>query len=376
MKSACFYKISGFATISFHASVSGFGNAFPMDKMAISPAKYSKYVLTVVRGILTIFMGPAVPFILTLSSGEECAMPYVTFVPQAPMGESADPGIFVQGTHLPAPLVERSGIWIKTAGSAILLQQNYRLSTCDAPLWLVVDDGGLVFEHREMKVPLKKGECVVIPPHTEGCIISQAKDSRLLWLTVEGALTEDFMRQMNALNRVPAKQGMLPSMVVLIRQIVQVLVRHTGTGEASYQLGQLLWGLIAAHSGQSVATSATLSHEIARVVDALRACRYRDAFSLADMAAISRMPVETFRKRFTAELGIPPLGYLQFLKMERAKTLLRDGMSVRQTGVEIGMPDPYHFSKQFKHIVGMSPTAYLKHVGTEERRTRAGNSEM
>ena len=76
------------------------------------------------------------------------------------------------------------------------------------------------------------------------------------------------------------------------------------------------------------------------------------------------------------ELGIPPLGYLQFLKMERAKTLLRDGMSVRQTGVEIGMPDPYHFSKQFKHIVGMSPTAYLKHVGTEERRTRVGNSEM
>ena len=37
-------------------------------------------------------------------------MPYVTFVPQAPMGESADPGIFVQGTHVPAPLVERSGI--------------------------------------------------------------------------------------------------------------------------------------------------------------------------------------------------------------------------------------------------------------------------
>ena len=211
-----------------------------------------------------------------------------------------------------------------------------------------------------MKVPLKKGECVVIPPHTEGCMISQAKDSRLLWLTVEGMLTEDFMRQMNALNRVPAKQGMLPSMVVLIRQIVQVLVRHTGTGEASYQLGQLLWGLIAAHSGQSVATSATLSHEIARVVDALRACRYRDAFSLADMAAISRMPVETFRKRFTSELGIPPLGYLQFLKMERAKTLLRDGMSVRQTGVEIGMPDPYHFSKQFKNIVGISPSAFMK----------------
>lgn len=303
-------------------------------------------------------------------------MSYVTFVPQAPVGESADPGIFVQGTHVPAPLVEASGVWLSTAGSAILLNENYRLSTCEAPLWLVVDDGTIIFEYRDMELPLKKGECVVIPAQTEGCRLKDAKDARLLWLTVEGPLTEDFMRQMNAFNRVPAKQGMLPSMVILIRQIVQVLVRHTGTGEASYQLGQLLWGLIAAHSGQSVATSATLSHEIARVVDALRACRYRDAFSLADMAAISRMPVETFRKRFTAELGIPPLGYLQFLKMERAKTLLRDGMSVRQTGVEIGMPDPYHFSKQFKHIVGMSPTAYLKHVGTGDRPLPGKNAEM
>lgn len=296
-------------------------------------------------------------------------MSYVTFVPQTTAGESADPGIFVQGVHVPAPLVEQNGVWIKTAGSAILLKDAYRLSTCESPMWLVVDDGTVTFQHREMELPLKKCECVVVPAHTEGCLVHKAKESRLLWLTVDGPLTESFMRQMNAYNRGPAKQGMLPSMVILIRQIVQVLVRHTGTSDASFQLEQLLWGLIAAHSGQSVATSATLSHEIARVVDALRACRYRDSFSLADMAAISRMPVETFRKRFTAELGIPPLGYLQFLKMERAKTLLRDGMSVRQTGVEIGMPDPYHFSKQFKHIVGMSPTSYLKHVGRDESKT-------
>ena len=168
------------------------------------------------------------------------------------------------------------------------------------------------------------------------------------------------MRQMNAYNRVPAKQGMLPSMVILIRQIVQVLVRHTGTSDASFQLEQLLWGLIAAHSGQSVATSATLSHEIARVVDALRACRYRDAFSLADMAAISRMPVETFRKRFVAEVGMPPQSYQLFCKMERAKQLLKEGYTVRQAGVEVGMADPYHFSKTFKNIVGMSPSAYSK----------------
>lgn len=291
-------------------------------------------------------------------------MSYVTFEPKSQPGVLTDPGIFVQGIHEPAPLVESAGVWIKAAGSAILLQEEYALSACDAPIWLVLEEGKMLFCHGDTEMPMKSGECMVIPAHNRHCKLKQAKGARLLWLTVDGPLTEPFMIQMNALNRLPAKQGMLPSMVILIRQIVQVLVRHTGTGDASYQLSQLLWGLIAAHSGQTVAMGATLSHEIARVVDTLRASQYREPFSLADMAAVSRMPVETFRKRFTAELGIPPLGYLQFLKMERAKTLLREGMSVRQTGVEIGMPDPYHFSKQFKHIVGMSPTAYLKHVGS------------
>ncbi len=288
---------------------------------------------------------------------------YVQFIPKPPVIDGGDPGVFVQGTHSPVPLVERCGVWIHSAGSAMLQQQNYRVYTCDKWLWMIIDDGTMTFVTKEDEFELTKGECVVIPPGMDGCGLKDARDVRVLWLTIDGPLSSDFLRQMNALSDVPAKQGALPSQVLLSRQIVQVLVRHTGTGDASYQLGQLLWGLIAAHSGQSVAMSATLSHEIARVVDTLRACQYRDSFSLADMAAISRMPVETFRKRFSAELGIPPLAYLQFLKMERAKTLLRSGLNVKQTGVEIGMPDPYHFSKQFKHVVGMSPTAYLKHVG-------------
>ena len=72
------------------------------------------------------------------------------------------------------------------------------------------------------------------------------------------------------------------------------------------------------------------------------------------------MPVETFRKRFVSEVGMPPQSYQLFCKMERAKTLLKDGCTVRQAGVEVGMSDPYHFSKTFKNIVGMSPSAYSK----------------
>ena len=107
------------------------------------------------------------------------------------------------------------------------------------------------------------------------------------------------------------------------------------------------------------------------MVDTLRANQYRDNFSLAEMAAISRMPMETFRTRFVSEVGMPPLSYVLHCKMERAKELLREeGHTVRQAGIEVGMQDPYHFSKQFKNIVGMSPAAFMKQAAKPDATLR------
>ena len=58
-------------------------------------------------------------------------------------------------------------------------------------------------------------------------------------------------------------------------------MRHTGTSHATYQLHHLMYGMLASQWGQPVAMDAMLSHEIAKVVDMLRANRYRDNFSLA-----------------------------------------------------------------------------------------------
>ena len=169
------------------------------------------------------------------------------------------------------------------------------------------------------------------------------------------------VRKMGALLHMPLKQGALPSQMYLAKQIVQVMVRHDGTSDATYQLQHLMYGMLASHWGQPVAMDAMLSHEIAKVVDTLRANKYKDNFSLAEMAAISRMPMETFRKRFVSEVGMPPLSYVLHCKMERAKELLLEqDYTVRQAGIEVDMQDPYHFSKQFKNIVGISPSAFMK----------------
>ena len=267
----------------------------------------------------------------------------------------------VEGYHKPGSLTLASGAWIHAAGSFSLGKGTYTVNDHEQWVWLVVEKGSILLRWDQHDLALDAGSTCFLPGGPKPCTITTEEQVRCLWIALEGPLSPMVVRKMGALLHMPLKQGALPSQIYLAEQIVQVIVRHSGTADATYQLQHLMYGMIASHWGQPVAMDAMLSHEIAKVVDTLRSNQYKDNFSLADMAAISRMPMETFRKRFVAEVGMPPLSYVLHCKMERAKELLRDqNCSVRQAGVEVGMQDPYHFSKQFKHIVGISPSAFMK----------------
>ncbi len=267
----------------------------------------------------------------------------------------------VEGLHIPDTLARASGVWIAAAGSAMLPAGTHVLRPCEHWMWIAVETGTAQLISPQTTLALKGGESCMLPPDTDSAVLSAGEDTRILWMTTDGALAGDFMQKMGALPHRVTKLGALPSQLKLARHVVQAAVRVAAAQDASSaQLQQLLWAMLASHSGQPVAMDAVLSHEIAKVVDAMRKNQYRDTFSLSDMAGISRMPVETFRKRFVSEVGMSPQRYQLFCKMERAKTLLKDGCTVRQAGVEVGMSDPYHFSKTFKAIVGMSPSNYSK----------------
>ncbi len=267
--------------------------------------------------------------------------------------------VSVEGFHTPDALAAASGVWIASAGSAMLTGGAYPLIAQNDWLLIMCQSGSFTMNLTEMRV--RNRECCMVPPRTANAQMQVDQEARVIWMTFGGPLAKEFMLLMGALPHRVMKQGALPSQLKLGKHVVQAIVRIASAREASSaQLQQLLWGMLASHSGQPVAMDAVLSHEISKVIDAMRKNQYKDSFSLSDMASLSRMPVETFRKRFVSEVGMPPQSYQLFCKMERAKTLLKEGMTVRQAGIEVGMEDPYHFSKTFKNIVGMSPSHYTK----------------
>lgn len=75
---------------------------------------------------------------------------------------------------------------------------------------------------------------------------------------------------------------------------------------------------------------------------------------------------ENFRKLFKQEFGMPPTQYQLSLIMEKAcKLLAEENLSIKDTAREVNFCDEFHFSKQFKKMVGVSPKEY-KRLGQKQ----------
>ncbi len=113
-----------------------------------------------------------------------------------------------------------------------------------------------------------------------------------------------------------------------------------------------------------------------------------DALSLAVMVAASRIAAEPlndgivasvlastpynpdyFRRVFRRQVGLTPVKYQEFKRMEHAMGLLAAGRSVKQTAAALGYGDSYYFSRMFKHYIGISPAGYKD----AERQQRDGH---
>ena len=66
-------------------------------------------------------------------------------------------------------------------------------------------------------------------------------------------------------------------------------------------------------------------------------------------------------KHFKADTGYPVMTYFTYLKIERAKRLLRaENASITQIAEALAFDTPNYFSKTFKKETGMTPSAYRK----------------
>jgi transcriptional regulator GlxA family with amidase domain len=88
-------------------------------------------------------------------------------------------------------------------------------------------------------------------------------------------------------------------------------------------------------------------------------------FSVANpveqMLKRSKLAERTFKRRFVSATGLPPIAYVQRLRIEDAKKRLeRTDAAVDEVSWRVGYEDPAFFRRLFKRTTGLAPAAYRK----------------
>ena len=85
----------------------------------------------------------------------------------------------------------------------------------------------------------------------------------------------------------------------------------------------------------------------------------RERYDLELLSATFHVSTRTLLRRFRAETGQTPLGYLQAERVRRAKHLLETTeRTVASIGAEVGYRDPGTFSAIFTRVTGHRPRDY------------------
>lgn len=88
---------------------------------------------------------------------------------------------------------------------------------------------------------------------------------------------------------------------------------------------------------------------------------YASVLSVQSLADAARLPRWQYLRVFKQLTGNTPSGYLTYLRMEKAKQLLRQPEGkVWEIGLQVGYRDEQYFYRRFKQVTGIAPGEYAR----------------
>lgn len=93
---------------------------------------------------------------------------------------------------------------------------------------------------------------------------------------------------------------------------------------------------------------------------------YMDEVDFSELSSRLGFSSAYLTKLFNKYVGHTPLKYLTDIRIHEAKhLLLNTTLPIREVGEKVGYPDQFHFSKTFRKLTGVNPTAYRQNPQSE-----------
>ena len=235
-----------------------------------------------------------------------------------------------------------------------------------------IEAGASKIRYRDRTVTQHAGDVVVIPArevHTGESDGPQGWSYRMLYLPEEvlvGFTTTDDLRF----------DGPSIADPELARRIIELhALLDAGTDRLRGQtaLVDVLQMLCTRHAGAGVDRSgdARPSATLGLVRDYLET-NFAKSISLMELSVLSGVSPFHLSRRFRARYGLPPYMYLELVRVNRAREMLRRGDPISRVAFDTGFSDQSHLTRRFKRVVGVPPGQYAKTYGS----TRGGETRV
>jgi two-component system response regulator YesN len=87
---------------------------------------------------------------------------------------------------------------------------------------------------------------------------------------------------------------------------------------------------------------------------------FRVPISLEDAARAASVSAQYLSRTFSEEMHESFVNYLTRIRMNHAREMLKQGLSIKVVTHDLGYTDPNYFSRLFKRITGLTPREFAR----------------
>lgn len=228
----------------------------------------------------------------------------------------------------------------------------------------VIEDGAESFEYKGATYTAPKGNLVVFNPgdaHT-----GQGADEygwRFRIFYIDSGLLQ---RAASELADKPRGIPFFPAPIIRDEATAQLIRSlHISLEEAGPSLereSRFIWTFaqfIAHHADDKrVELPVRSEHSAVKQIRDYLEEHYTENVSLEEISDLTHLRSYHLIRSFRAEVGLPPHAYLEQVRVNRAKALLRAGMPIIEVALSVGFIDQSHFTRHFKKMMGVTPGQY------------------
>lgn len=266
--------------------------------------------------------------------------------------------------YTPRKLDKECQIW-PVRGGRSRAKPNYKVGPKRIECYSLhlVQEGEIWIEFQDKRVRLGKHDLFCLFPGFTYYYRVAASDPelRLSWIVMDGPRTKALLDLAGLTPETPYQHLANPMIIEEIMNRMHLLMLDAANWNSgvSLELQSLLFGFFAQITPDIVSKPEDEPASWIQECIHFMELHASEGVSVQQVASFAGVHRSYFSSVFTREIGITPLGYLQKIRMEKAKQLLREtDATVTEIAFSLGYPNLFSFTRAFKNYCTVPPVIF------------------